>query len=89
MAINRDGYRHDHRQLKWAEYAFDEARAKKAARPLDCKECWATQFKCPCCGPCTNGMVMTTKSCLLCQGILVRLIINEPRCRYHAKENAP
>lgn len=41
--------------------------AHPAEKAEDCGECWATQFVCPNCGPCTNAMVMTTKCCARCQ----------------------
>ena len=84
MARNSRGFRHDHRLLKGPEYAFNERRAIEADHEdARCMECWATQFRCPCCGPCTNGMVTTKKTCLFCDEGLIRLIVEEPRCRYH------
>jgi hypothetical protein len=82
MARNASGYRHDHRVLrrKRGEFAFCLDTAVWAA-PGHCMECWAAKFRCPCCGPCVDGMVMTTKCCLLCR---MRLVADlPPVCRYH------
>ncbi len=52
----------------------------------DCMECYAAGFICPCCGLVTNGMVMTTKCCLLChpQNVgFVRQTINSIGCPAH------
>ncbi len=55
-----------------------------AERQEDCWECWAAQFICPYCGPCTDGMVMTTKCCLRCGNGLIRS--SGTRCLAHAKK---
>ncbi len=49
---------------------FDETHqfdARPTDKAEDCAECWAAQFICPQCGPCTDAMVMTTKCCARCQ----------------------
>lgn len=82
MARNASGYRHDHRILrrKRGEYAFSLTKAREGGAL--CIECWAAKWRCPCCGPCVNAMVMTTKCCLLCGDRLVPDL--PPVCRYHA-----
>ena len=84
MARNNAGYRHDHRVLrrKRGEFAFNLATAQ-AAEPDQCMECWAAKFRCPCCGPCVDAMVMTTKCCLFCHARLVADL--PPVCQYHAR----
>ena len=58
-----------------------EFKARPTELQEDCKECWAAQFICPYCGPCTNGMVMTTKCCLRCGNGLIRAL--RVRCPAH------
>lgn len=45
-------------------------KARPSLTATDCKECWATQFECPNCGPCTDAMIMTTKCCARCMATL-------------------
>lgn len=52
----------------------------------DCGECYAAGFICPCCGLCTDAMVMTTKCCLLCHPTnsgFIRQTINSIGCPAH------
>jgi hypothetical protein len=63
--------------LKAAEF-----KARPAKTWKDCRECWAAKFTCPHCGPCTDGMVMTTKCCLRCGTGLIRGFVE--RCPPHA-----
>lgn len=60
----------------------EEFKARPAKTWEACLECWGAKFRCPHCGPCTAGMVMTTKCCLRCKSGLIRGFTE--RCPTHA-----
>jgi len=58
------------RQLTEAWWDKDQLEAENDV--LKRENCWAQNFTCPKCGPCTPAMITTWKGCLYCGELLIR-----------------